>query len=395
MYFSYQTIKFYVSSSTVVECIAIITKCSTAPIRHYVDYLRGSPANQTGWQHDGSTTAGVTITPGVFTYEEQIIDGDIYQVNITASASSWCDVKFIYDVTSTVAKPERTYYQFLKMKWRMVGFTGSYMTLRIDYDDYRYTGSGLESFYHTADFDWSIERINLASFTTGDVEPSNIRLFGYLHNGQTATVEVDYVKAYSIAKYTVTQSGTSTDDVLYVEDGVLICEGTSFTDITLDRDPALNMTYPYYGWGLNSSSGTPQVDFYNASGYWIGYSSETEGTFPYASTITDVRFKFTDSANIISLTFFDATGWRDSGLMDIMLRIKSWFVLITVIVGIIIAVFTGSLDAFLILIGLALIPVSVLYLVKGGRDEMSFDKVAIFSVVIFLGIGLFIGGIMP
>ena len=59
------------------------------------------------------------------------------------------------------------------------------------------------------------------------------------------------------------------------------------------------------------------------------------------------------------------------------------------------AFFTGSLDAFVILVGLILIPVSVLYLVKGGRDEMSFDKVAIFSVVIFLGIGLFIGGIMP
>jgi hypothetical protein len=52
-------------------------------------------------------------------------------------------------------------------------------------------------------------------------------------------------------------------------------------------------------------------------------------------------------------------------------------------------------DSFLVLAGLALMPISTLYLVKGGKREMSTDKLLIFLILFMVGIGLFVGGIMP
>jgi len=55
--------------------------------------------------------------------------------------------------------------------------------------------------------------------------------------------------------------------------------------------------------------------------------------------------------------------------------------------------FTGSLNALLIFLGLVMIPASTLYLVKGGRDEMSSDKFFYFCIAFIMGWALFLGGI--
>jgi hypothetical protein len=119
-----------------------------------------------------------------------------------------------------------------------------------------------------------------------------------------------------------------------------------------------------------------EVDFYDGS--WLGYSSETEGEFSIGSTVTDFRLKFTDNANIISLKFTDRTGWYDAGTATI------WFE---------VPVFTGSFDALLIFLGLILIPASTLYFVKGGKDEMSGNKVYYCLIAFVIGWALFLGGI--
>lgn len=49
----------------------------------------------------------------------------------------------------------------------------------------------------------------------------------------------------------------------------------------------------------------------------------------------------------------------------------------------------------LILLGLIMIPVSTIYLVKGGRDEFSDTKLFWFILIFAVGCGLFIGGVMP
>lgn len=57
--------------------------------------------------------------------------------------------------------------------------------------------------------------------------------------------------------------------------------------------------------------------------------------------------------------------------------------------------FQFGYDAFFIFLGLIMIPVSTMYLVKGGRKEMTRDKLFIGLVIFVMGIGLLIGGIIP
>ena len=52
-------------------------------------------------------------------------------------------------------------------------------------------------------------------------------------------------------------------------------------------------------------------------------------------------------------------------------------------------------DMLFIVLGLIMIPASTMYLVRGGRKEMSTDKVFLGLLLLFMGIGLVIGGVTP
>jgi len=56
-------------------------------------------------------------------------------------------------------------------------------------------------------------------------------------------------------------------------------------------------------------------------------------------------------------------------------------------------IFAGTLDVLLIFLGLIMIPLSTLYLVKGGRSEMSSDKLFYGLIAFAIGWALFLGGI--
>ena len=53
-----------------------------------------------------------------------------------------------------------------------------------------------------------------------------------------------------------------------------------------------------------------------------------------------------------------------------------------------------GLNMLLIFLGLAMIPASTLYLVKGGKSEMSMDKLFFGLIAHVIGWALFLGGIM-
>ncbi len=74
--------------------------------------------------------------------------------------------------------------------------------------------------------------------------------------------------------------------------------------------------------------------------------------------------------------------------------IPDWVDVGTVIISFVVPLFTGSLDALLIILGLVMIPASTLYLVKGGKAEMSRDKLFYGLIAFVLGCALFLGGIM-
>lgn len=73
--------------------------------------------------------------------------------------------------------------------------------------------------------------------------------------------------------------------------------------------------------------------------------------------------------------------------------ILDWNIVGTVTLIFWVAVDTAGLDMLLIILGLILIPVSTLFLVKGGRSEMSTDKLFFFLILFLCGWGLFLGGI--
>lgn len=72
-----------------------------------------------------------------------------------------------------------------------------------------------------------------------------------------------------------------------------------------------------------------------------------------------------------------------------------WVDVGTAIISFVVPLFTGSLDALLIFLGLVMIPASTLYLVKGGKDEMSSNKLFYGLIAFIMGWALFLGGIMP
>jgi hypothetical protein len=321
------------------------------------DYLRISPATETGWQHDGSTTSGVTLTASASVSS----DGDL--INITASASGQ-KLDFASDKTATQARIEVDYYPFLEWKIDAVGDSGSsgVYAIRVRGD----SGTAYASLWSsvTGTYRW-----NIGASGVGDVYDIEV----YIKDASD-WVQFDYIAAYSIANFTVTQSSTTTDDYLYVDSGTLYSHVDSGY-IEANHDPALDIG-PHYEWNMNTSLGTPEVDFYDGS--WLGYSTETEGEFSIGTTVTDFRLKFTDNANIISLTFTDVTKWQDAG---------------TVIIYFEVPIFEGSLNALLIFLGLIMIPASTLYFVKGGKEEMSGNKVYYCLIVFTVGWALFLGGI--
>jgi len=65
----------------------------------------------------------------------------------------------------------------------------------------------------------------------------------------------------------------------------------------------------------------------------------------------------------------------------------------TAIIRFEVPIFTGSLDALIIFAGLIMIPASTLYLVKGGKDEMSGEKFFFGLIAFTIGWALVIGGI--
>lgn len=58
-------------------------------------------------------------------------------------------------------------------------------------------------------------------------------------------------------------------------------------------------------------------------------------------------------------------------------------------------VFQFGFDAFFIFAGLIMMPLSTMYIVRGGRKEASMDKLFYALIIFVVGLGLFIGGIMP
>lgn len=344
-----------------------------------VDYFRIFPANESGWQHDGSTTyAATSISFGGSGSASMSSDGDVY--HFQGTYTDYAGSNFRVDDTSTKAYGSVVYYPFFEarinasvtqdIRFRFKDEDGAYTT----YLGYEETG------------DFTVVRINLQALVAGDYI-QYVRV--YDHNDGLQDFYVDYLGIYSIANFTITEGNPSITDYIYVDSGSMVFERNIATYFILDYDPALSFsTWDFPVWNLTVSNVKDDVGasydwqprFY-VDGEWQIRDEDqdkTRGGFDTAGTCTDFKFVNYESMTISAIKFIDTYDWQSIGDVTV------WFE---------IPIFTGVLDAILIFLGLIMIPASTLYLVKGGKSEMSNDKLFYGLVAFAIGWALFLGGI--
>lgn len=289
--------KKYSPMVTGVESIRFATRHASSPASFIFDYLRGSKSTETGWQHDGSTIVGIGDNGNTKYDFHSSSDGDILNLTTVRNDATETDPSgdfFIYyDTTSTKTDLSITYYQFFEMRYKFdVGCSGWF---------YLYAGGKTTAQYMTPDDAWHTVGINLAAGTGTGLSYVRINVdYTYVLNRQRSAY-VDWMKFYSIANYSITQSGTTTDDYLYVSAGTLyshIDDGY----IEANHDPAISVsdTYPVYN--LTTSGTSPEFSQYVSE--WSTYSDDTRGATT-SGTVTDIKLKF-DSTEIISeITFIE------------------------------------------------------------------------------------------
>jgi len=169
--------------------------------------------------------------------------------------------------------------------------------------------------------------------------------------------------------------------------------------ILLNYDPAISVNSTTYNrWILdidNVGTGTSHTDDFGIDFYvgaWQGYTyDETNSTMPTGTT-TDFRIISYDAYSLQSIVFWDAHTWHMVDSETIYFDLPEWHLVELVSIIIWLEIVTWALDVFLILLGMFMVPASTLYLVKGGKDNMSMDKVFYFIVAFLFGWGLiFIG----
>ncbi|MHA1812739.1 MAG: hypothetical protein ACTSYX_04810 [Candidatus Thorarchaeota archaeon] len=217
-----------------------------------LDYIGIAPADSMGWQHDGSTTAGVEGSA--------TSDGDLLTISSSAN--------FTTDTTATVAAVSTSYYPFVEI----------------------YVSSGTGTAYVLDGNTWD----TLGSLSAG-ANRFNVKAVAseYKKINVTGTnIVVDYVQGYSIANFTVTMSSyADTDDVVYVDGGVLTFSSNHY--IILAHDPTLSVdTSVYNVWNITADT-AEDCDFRPyVGGAWEYHDDDLRGTWDGTGTLTDFNLQF-------------------------------------------------------------------------------------------------------
>ena len=337
-----------------------------------LDYLRISPANESGWQHDGSTTHGVSES-GSGTVSS---DGDTVTF---VSGAIGDNVIFTTDATSTRSSISVTHYPFYEFSISSVVDTdadGNVWKLRVYGDDTNSYPIGYSD-------DTGIFRGNLLALDLGDI----FRFTFYLADANEE-IEIDYIKFYSIANFTFTQSVSCVNsDIFYVDSGAL--KGSKTTDYyqTFWYDPVLSVDTEMYNVveANITKDGYPNVVGFNWAGTVTGigetwYLVDEKSAALDPSVLTDMRISIDVLGDwtLYGIAYVDDHTWRGFTTVTV------WFEVIA---------FEGTLGMLLIFGGLILIPASTLYAVKGGREEMNTDKLFYVLIAFVIGWALVIGGI--
>ena len=199
---------------SVVEHIDIYPTWSGSETRHlYVDSLRIGPADEMGYQHDFSVTTGISSADG------GTIASDDDAVTLTADGDG-STFLIVADTTATATAISCTHYPMFGID--IDSGSGSWTLEQHD-------GSAYATLQTSTAISAGTKRFNMRALDTY-VSWWRITLTA------SGVLVSDWIKAYSIANYTVSNSATVTVDyVLYVnDDGALVRSGDESANVWIN-----------------------------------------------------------------------------------------------------------------------------------------------------------------
>ena len=278
------------SDTTPVESCRFYITTTSANVALYVDYVRAGPADEMGWQHDGSTVEGVTAGGGGSVSS----DGSELSM-ISDSDGSYFDLDI--DTTATQARLSTTYYPFFEIDFNDAD-SGDYVKVE------SYDGAAYATLISNTTIGTAPLRANIKA---ADSEVESFRVYV----NPSATARMTYAQAYGIANWTVSQhASTPTTDYYYVDNGALNRVVSAAWWIELNHDPALSIntdTYPVCNItvsNLVSTGGSHDYGFleYVGASRWIYDTSRFALT---SGTMTDCRILTESGITISSIKFIE------------------------------------------------------------------------------------------
>lgn len=275
------TKKYVITTDMAVECVEIDTQnYGGAAAELNIDYVRIGPANEMGWQHDGSTTEGAVAMYGASISS----DGDYLECVSDDASQVW----FYIDTTATASYLEPDYYQFCEISFHS-GDSADLFALEPYDGATRQTGG----YFVVGE---GVHRFNFKAVCVNDIQYIKFYML------YSQTLRIDYIKLYSVANWTVTPSGTGADDYLYVSSGVLNSVGTfTYFQLADDWNPAVD-TSTYNVVNITTYGTNIQTSFY--VGGWTGYTTETRYELP-SGTLTHQLIRLYNAGSLSAITFIE------------------------------------------------------------------------------------------
>jgi len=155
-------------------------------------------------------------------------------------------------------------------------------------------------------------------------------------------------------------------------------------------------------WNFDTNDWYELGDLYRgAVWHWHNFTVYNSDLLSKTDHVVMFKLNATDTSSLatVNCNYFEITWcipeWNFVNNATLNFEMPDWNT-----VGIAIIIFTTGLylpviNGFFIFLGLIMIPASSLYLVRGGKSEMSTTKLFYVLVVFFIGWALLIGGIMP
>lgn len=222
---SWITYKFLIITSGALECVDFSSGSSSLTV--YIDYLRIAPADEMGWQHDGSTLTGIEQNA----YANATSDGDLIRAERTGG--SFGSLSIYVDSTTTKVCADPDYYPFIEFEVDDAS-TANYIINVFDQDSTETTLKAIGTEKGTLCYNLK------AHLGNNELQYIFIKIY-------SGILILDYIQIYSIANFTYSaHSSITTADYCYVESGVLHFSRTTSYWFALNHDPSISVSTATY-----------------------------------------------------------------------------------------------------------------------------------------------------